>query len=274
MHQKLGLSQRALPAPHPHPLPPAGHQAPSPDHPRARGGAGAGGHGEPAAGGGAGRGDPHRSRRAQQEALEDQAKKEDPLKEIDIEKFFEDYFDDSAERRSRPSEVPEMPPIENTLTESPDLYDHLTVAAPHGGLRRAAQRDRGGHHPEPRRGRHAAVVPGGDRQHGALSHRRGGEGARARAVPRSSGRGRAQPHRVPAPAAQAPGARGLAAGRDGPRLHEAAPEPPVPGDRPPDGPDPGGGLPALRDHQEPRSPAGQPLQPGPSRPTSCPTSSW
>jgi RNA polymerase sigma-54 factor len=62
----------------------------------------------------------------QQEAQEDKAKQEDPLKEIDIEKFFEDYFDDRAERRSRPSEVPEMPPIENTLTESPDLYDHLT----------------------------------------------------------------------------------------------------------------------------------------------------
>jgi RNA polymerase sigma-54 factor len=62
----------------------------------------------------------------QQEAQEDKAKQEDPLKEIEIEKFFEDYFDDGAERRSRPSEVPEMPPIENTLTESPDLYDHLT----------------------------------------------------------------------------------------------------------------------------------------------------
>src|SRR5262245_12301086 len=62
----------------------------------------------------------------QQEAQEEKAKEEDPLKEIEIEKFFEDYFDEGRERRSRPSEVPEMPPIENTLTESPDLYDHLT----------------------------------------------------------------------------------------------------------------------------------------------------
>jgi RNA polymerase sigma-54 factor len=63
----------------------------------------------------------------QQEAVrEEREKAEDPLKEIDIEKFFEDYFDDGGyERRARPSEVPEMPPIENTLTESPDLYDHL-----------------------------------------------------------------------------------------------------------------------------------------------------
>jgi len=61
----------------------------------------------------------------QEEVREEREKAEDPLKEIEIEKFFEDYFDDGYERRSRPSEVPEMPPIENTLTESPDLYDHL-----------------------------------------------------------------------------------------------------------------------------------------------------
>jgi RNA polymerase sigma-54 factor len=61
---------------------------------------------------------------ANQEATEQQ-EKEDPLKEIEVEKFFEDYFDDGAERRSRPSEVPEMPPIENTLTAATDLYDHL-----------------------------------------------------------------------------------------------------------------------------------------------------
>jgi RNA polymerase sigma-54 factor len=61
---------------------------------------------------------------AQEEAKEEQ-ERTDPLKDIEIEKFFEDYFDDGAARRSRPSEVPEMPPIENTLTESPDLYDHL-----------------------------------------------------------------------------------------------------------------------------------------------------
>ena len=50
----------------------------------------------------------------------------DVLDEIDVEKFFEDYFEDSDYRRTRSVvEVPEMPPIENTLTESPDLYDHL-----------------------------------------------------------------------------------------------------------------------------------------------------
>jgi RNA polymerase sigma-54 factor len=60
---------------------------------------------------------------AQQEAKEEAERPDDPLKDIDIEKFFEEYFDDA--RRGRPSEVPEAPPIENTLTESPDLYDHL-----------------------------------------------------------------------------------------------------------------------------------------------------
>jgi RNA polymerase sigma-54 factor len=60
---------------------------------------------------------------AQPESAEE--KKSDPLEDIDIEKFFEDYLDDERHRRLRQSEVPEMPPIENTLTESPDLSDHL-----------------------------------------------------------------------------------------------------------------------------------------------------
>src|SRR5215813_11160986 len=47
---------------------------------------------------------------------------DDPLKEIEVERFFEDYFDDGGERRMRP---PEVPPIENTLTDALDLYDHL-----------------------------------------------------------------------------------------------------------------------------------------------------
>src|SRR5262245_14420987 len=61
---------------------------------------------------------------AQQEAGE-QAEREDPLKEIDLDKFFEDYMEERAERRIRNAEIPQLPPIENTLTEAPDLYDHL-----------------------------------------------------------------------------------------------------------------------------------------------------
>jgi RNA polymerase sigma-54 factor len=62
---------------------------------------------------------------AQQDARE-QAEKTDPLKDIDVDKFFEDYLEDREYRGMRSSEVPEMPPIENTLTESQDLYDHLS----------------------------------------------------------------------------------------------------------------------------------------------------
>ena len=60
-----------------------------------------------------------------QEEAKEEAERTDPLKEIDVEKFFEDYLDDGRERRVRSSEIPEMQPIENTLTETPDLYDHL-----------------------------------------------------------------------------------------------------------------------------------------------------
>jgi RNA polymerase sigma-54 factor len=59
---------------------------------------------------------------AQEEA---KAERDDLLKEIDVEKFFEDYLDDGDHRRTRSAEIPELPPIENTLTEQPDLYDHL-----------------------------------------------------------------------------------------------------------------------------------------------------
>lgn len=60
-----------------------------------------------------------------QEETAERERPDDPLKDIEIERFFEDYFDDGADRRMRPAEVPEVAPIENTLTESPDLYDHL-----------------------------------------------------------------------------------------------------------------------------------------------------
>ncbi len=54
--------------------------------------------------------------------------KTDPLADadIDVDKFFEDYVEENEYRRTRGNaEVPEAPPIENTLTELPDLYDHL-----------------------------------------------------------------------------------------------------------------------------------------------------
>ncbi len=56
----------------------------------------------------------------------EKAERDDPLKDLDIERFFQDYLDDADRPRTRSAEVPELPPIENTLTDSPDLYDHLT----------------------------------------------------------------------------------------------------------------------------------------------------
>lgn len=57
---------------------------------------------------------------------EEKPRRDDPLQEIDVDKFFEDYVEDNEPRRARSMEVPELPPIENTLSELPDLYDHLT----------------------------------------------------------------------------------------------------------------------------------------------------
>ncbi len=55
----------------------------------------------------------------------ERAERDDPLRDIDIDKFFEDYFDDAGSRRTRRLETPELPPLENTLTSGPDLFDHL-----------------------------------------------------------------------------------------------------------------------------------------------------
>src|SRR6185295_15499797 len=62
---------------------------------------------------------------AQAEA-EEEKKEKDSLDDIDVEKFFEEYMEDTDYRRTRSVVViTDLPPIENTLTESPDLYDHL-----------------------------------------------------------------------------------------------------------------------------------------------------
>ncbi len=56
----------------------------------------------------------------------EKAERDDPLKDLDLERFFQNYMDEPDRQRTRGSDVPELPPIENTLSESPDLYDHLT----------------------------------------------------------------------------------------------------------------------------------------------------
>jgi RNA polymerase sigma-54 factor len=65
---------------------------------------------------------------AQQEAQEvqEQEKRDDPLEDIDVDKFFEEYFDDRDRSRAPSSpDAAELPPLENTLSSAPDLYDHL-----------------------------------------------------------------------------------------------------------------------------------------------------
>ena len=62
---------------------------------------------------------------AEKEGGEDKTKeKTDPWDDADYEYFFGDYLDDGYRPRA-PQEVKELPPIENTLSTSSSLTDHL-----------------------------------------------------------------------------------------------------------------------------------------------------
>src|SRR5688572_3947778 len=62
---------------------------------------------------------------AEKEGGEDKTKdKSDPWDDADYEYFFGDYLDDGYRPRA-PQEVKELPPIENTLSTSSSLTDHL-----------------------------------------------------------------------------------------------------------------------------------------------------
>ena len=209
-----------------------------------------------------------------QEETAERERPDDPLKEIDVERFFEDYFDNGADRRTRPSEVPEVAPIENTLTESPDLYDHLlwqlrmTEAdeatleigeaiiqnLDEDGLLRVSLEDVAAMGPWPMEAVEATL---------ALVQALDPPGVAAR-----------EPHREPPHPAPRARARELAGGRHGARPHEAAPEPPVPGDLAAHGSLRRRGGAPPRDHPgalpAPRAPATARSAPT----TSCPTCSW
>jgi RNA polymerase sigma-54 factor len=58
------------------------------------------------------------------EKAEPEGKTEDSLNEIDYESFFSDYLDEGYRPRTS-YEVPELPPIENTLSTTASLADHL-----------------------------------------------------------------------------------------------------------------------------------------------------
>ncbi|HXV64030.1 MAG TPA: RNA polymerase factor sigma-54 [Vicinamibacteria bacterium] len=58
------------------------------------------------------------------EKAESESKNEDSLNEIDYESFFSDYLDDGYRPRTS-YEIPDLPPIENTLSSTASIADHL-----------------------------------------------------------------------------------------------------------------------------------------------------
>jgi RNA polymerase sigma-54 factor len=59
-----------------------------------------------------------------EEKEEKQAEGDDSFSEIDVESFFSDYLDEGYRPRTS-YEIPELPPIENTLANTSSLSDHL-----------------------------------------------------------------------------------------------------------------------------------------------------
>ena len=59
-----------------------------------------------------------------EEAKKAEEDDKDPMEEIDFEAYFNDFMDGGASTATR-TEIREAPPIENTLSRDPDLYDHL-----------------------------------------------------------------------------------------------------------------------------------------------------
>ena len=97
----------------------------------------------------------------EQQAAETQTTEEKPAEDkpepqrgdnwddADYQYFFGEYLDDGYRPRT-PSEVKELPPIENTLSSTSSLSDHLLVAALAADRRRADARDRRSRHRQPR----------------------------------------------------------------------------------------------------------------------------
>jgi RNA polymerase sigma-54 factor len=69
--------------------------------------------------------DPQEKKEPEEERPEkDELDHEEAMGEIDLEAYFNDVYEGSSYSRSSLG-VPEAPPLENTLTRQPDLYDHL-----------------------------------------------------------------------------------------------------------------------------------------------------
>jgi len=65
-----------------------------------------------------------KSEEKREEKEEKQAEGDDSFSEIDVESFFSDYLDEGYRPRTS-YEIPELPPIENTLANTSSLADHL-----------------------------------------------------------------------------------------------------------------------------------------------------
>src|SRR4051812_9353704 len=50
---------------------------------------------------------------------------QEAMGDIDLEAYFNDYWESSTYQPQQVLGIPEAPPLENTLTRDPDLYDHL-----------------------------------------------------------------------------------------------------------------------------------------------------
>ena len=158
----------------------------------------------------AGRGDEVDARRSrQEEAAAEREKAEDPLKEIEVERFFEDYFDDGGGAPHAAGRGARGPADREHAHRVARPLRPPAVAAAHDG-RRTSSRWRSA-----RRSSRTSTRTGCCacrsrtwRRMGPWPLGGGGAGADARAVARPAGRGGARPHGVPAhPAPACSGSR-------------------------------------------------------------------
>jgi len=59
------------------------------------------------------------------EPKKDEMDHQESMGDIDLEAYFNDYWESSTYAPQQVLGIPEAPPLENTLTRDPDLYDHL-----------------------------------------------------------------------------------------------------------------------------------------------------
>ena len=107
-----------------------------------------------------------------------EAQKTDSWDDADYQYFFGEYLDDGY-RPKAPQEVRELPPIENTLSTSSSLADHLLWQLSLQSDDATTARDRRSHHRQPQRRRVPRRLARRAGGHGALAARSG----RARPAP-------------------------------------------------------------------------------------------